>query len=141
MTIKFKRLHKDAIVPSYAYTGDSGFDFVAIKDTMIPGNTRAKIDVGLSVKIPQGYELQIRPRSGTSLKTDITVMFGTVDSGYTGPLGIIAHNTSKHFLYVKKGDRIAQGVIAPVMHVLIEETDDVGTSERGESGFGSTNES
>lgn len=149
MKVKIKKLHPDATIPKYATGGAAGFDLVAIEDvTIFPGRT-ALIKTGLAVEIEEGYEMQIRPRSGTSLKTSLRIANspGTIDSDYRGEVGIIATNIATESysvisvappIIIKKGDRIAQGVIAPVIRadfVLVEELSD---TNRGEGGFGST---
>nr|WP_026593023.1 deoxyuridine 5'-triphosphate nucleotidohydrolase [Bacillus sp. UNC437CL72CviS29] len=164
--VKVKRLHEDAVIPQYAKPGDSGFDLVAVEDVIIePGETKV-IPIGLAFEIPIGYEMQIRPRSGISRKTKLRVVLGTIDSGYRGEVGVIADNasiieyssqprllkgafvgdndfnvtkmTKYEVIKISKGDRIAQGVIAPVSQVTFEEVEDLSESERGEGGFGST---
>ncbi|HGO9410879.1 TPA: dUTP diphosphatase [Bacillus cereus] len=143
-------------MPKYAKPGDSGFDLVAAEDTIIwPGETKV-VPTGLAFEIPPGYELQVRPRSGISRKTFLRVVLGTVDSGFRGEVGVIVSNTSyigNHItlgindesgIYmnvkyeIKKGDRIAQGVIAPVETAHFEVVDELSDSERGKGGFGST---
>ncbi|PHF94214.1 dUTP diphosphatase [Bacillus wiedmannii] len=155
LRVKIKRV-KDVELPKYAKPGDSGFDLVAAEDTIIgPGRTKV-IHTGLGFEIPPGYELQVRPRSGISRKTFLRVVLGTVDSGFRGEVGVIVSNTSypgntiplginddnKIYMNVKykikKGDRIAQGVIAPVVTAHFEEVDELSDSERGNRGFGST---
>lgn len=142
MVLKVKRLHPDAIIPKYAKTGDSGFDLVAIEDTVIAPTQTRLIKTGIAIEIPEGFEMQIRPRSGTSLNTQLRVANapGTVDSGFRGECCIILQNTNigGTIAIVKKGDRIAQGVICPVIHATIEEVEDLTETERGSSGFGSS---
>lgn len=147
MKVQMKRLHPDAIIPRYATLGASGFDLHALEDTIVyPGETKL-IKTGLSMSIPLGYELQIRPRSGTSLKTSLRVANapGTVDSDYRGEICIIISNIHGSEMYnekyreeIKKGDRIAQGVICPVTTAEFEEVDNLNSTERGSGGFGST---
>ena len=102
---------------------------------------RKLIHTGLRVRIPEGYELQVRPRSGLALKHGITVLNspGTIDSGYRGEIGIILGNISNNKFTVKTGDRVAQLVLAPIISARIMEGDvDKEETERGEGGFGST---
>lgn len=137
LRVKIKRL-KDVELPKYAKPGDAGFDLVAAEDVIIyPGETKV-VPTGLSFEIPPGYELQVRPRSGISRNTKLRVILGTVDSGYRSGVGIIAENTGEEAYEVKCGDRIAQGVIAPVMTACFVETDKLSDTERGGNGFGST---
>lgn len=145
MKIKIKKLNQDATIPMYATSGSAGFDFHSIEDVNIyPGQTIA-IKTGLSFEIPTGYELQVRPRSGLSLKTNLRISNspGTIDSDYRGEVCIIVDNIdfsseTKASYEIKKGDRIAQGVICPIQQVEFEEVEELDRTERGESGFGST---
>ena len=165
LRLKIKRL-KNVELPKYANPGDAGFDLVAAEDVIIkPGETKV-IPTGLAFEIPPGYEMQIRPRSGMSRKTKLRVVLGTIDSGYRGEVGVIADNvsmveyasqprllkgafvgdndfnvtkaTNYEVIKITKGDRIAQGVIAPVVTAHFEEVDELSNSERGTGGFGST---
>lgn len=146
MRIKVEKLHPDAVVPAYATPGASGFDLVAIDEYEIEPGKTVLIKTGLAFEIPEGFELQIRPRSGLSLNSPFRVANspGTLDSDFRGELCIIAQNaaiqgTSEGTMIVKKGARIAQGVIAPVIRADFVETDRLSTTERGKNGFGSTN--
>ena len=155
LRVKIKRV-KDVDLPKYAKPGDSGFDLVAAEGTIIePGQTKV-LPTGLAFEIPPGFELQVRPRSGISRKTFLRVVLGTVDSGFRGEVGVIVSNISypgnsitlgindEHEIFksvtyvVKKGDRIAQGVIAPVETANFVEVDELSRSDRGTGGFGST---
>lgn len=133
--------------PEYATDGASGFDIRAWRGFFIrherrysfeiePHETR-KIPTGLRFAIPRGYEIQIRPRSGLSSR-GLVAQFGTVDSDYRGEVSVILHNNTPRPILVEHGDRIAQGIIAPVIRAVFvrgEVTDD---TERGSNGFGST---
>jgi len=138
--VGFKRLNKSAIIPSKAHPTDSGFDLYASKDVAIkPGETKV-VPTGISVRLPEGYEAQIRPRSGVTAKTKLRVQLGTIDNGYTGELGIIVDNIGDNkSSLVHRGDRIAQLVIQPIpdveAHEIVCNMDD---TERGKGGFGST---
>lgn len=141
--IKIKKLHEDAVIPQYQTKGAAGFDFHAIEDMEISPRQIVLVKTGLSMEIPEGYELQVRPRSGMSLKTKMRVANapGTVDSDYRGEICIIMENIGMlaSFPYIiNKGDRIAQGVICPVHQAIFVE-DELSETERGEKGFGSTN--
>lgn len=136
--LKFKRLTDTAVLPSYAHAGDSGMDICADEDVIItPNGGRSLISTGLSSDIPYGYEIQVRPRSGLSSK-GIVAMFGTVDSNYKGCIKVNLYNFGSDSFEIKKGNRIAQLVLSPVVCATIEETEDVGVSCRGNNGFGST---
>lgn len=140
MQVKFIKNVDSAIIPKYQTEGASGFDFHTIEHvTLNPGETHL-IDTGLSVELPAGTELQIRPRSGLSAKTGLRVANspGTIDEDYRGPLKIILENTGVLVEEVQVGDRIAQGVIVPVLRPKIVEASSINETERGASGFGST---
>jgi dUTP pyrophosphatase len=143
MRIKIKKLSQDAVIPQYQTTGAAGFDFHAIEDMEIDPRRTILVKTGLSMEIPEGYELQVRPRSGMSLKTKMRVANspGTIDSDYRGEICIIMENMGMlgSLPYeIKKGDRVAQGVICPVVRGIFIE-DELSDTERGEGGFGSTN--
>uniref|UniRef100_A0A6M3LJR3 dUTP diphosphatase n=1 Tax=viral metagenome TaxID=1070528 RepID=A0A6M3LJR3_9ZZZZ len=139
--VKFKRIHEDAIIPKYAYDGDSGFDLSSIEDVDIQPLETVLVNTGLSIELPVGTELQIRPRSGLSTKFNnyISNSPGTVDSSYKGIIFImIRNNTFNKVWKIKKGDRIAQGVVCPVINCEIEEINELLPTTRGADGFGST---
>ena len=140
MTLKFKRIHPDAILPAYAHPSDAGMDVRSVEDLTIPAGERALVHTGLVMLLPPMYEAQVRPRSGLALKSGITVLNtpGTIDSGYRGEIGVILMNHSKAAFNVRKGDKIAQLVIAPVTQPEVVETDTIDDTDRGEGGFGST---
>lgn len=144
-------------LPEYATTGSSGMDVRAcvINENfpadgadwdevskcirIFPGG-RALIHTGLYAELPEGYEIQIRPRSGMALKQGVTVLNtpGTIDADYRGELGIILINLSNEVVDIKNGDRIAQMVIQKVERLAIEEVEELDTTERGAGGFGHT---
>ena len=143
-TLKIKRLSKDAIIPTYAHSTDSGMDLYYCGEDvyLAPGETKV-LEIGISIELPPNTEAQIRSRSGLAAKYNVSVLNspGTVDEGYTGEIKVILHNGDisdpDHFL-VMKGDRIAQMVIAPVIRPMIEEVVTLSQSDRGANGFGST---
>lgn len=142
MKINIKKLHRDAQVPEYATSGSAGFDLSFAEETfdLLPQKTYT-LGTGLAFEIPEGYELQIRPRSGLSLNTQLRISNapGTVDADYRGEVKIIFTNTSTYRAFrVSKGDRIAQGVLAPVVQATFELVEELGETERGIKGFGST---
>ena len=140
MTVRFKRLCPDAVLPAYAHPGDAGMDLRSVDDLEIAPGARALVHTGLVMVLPPGWEAQVRPRSGLALKHGVTVLNtpGTIDAGYRGEVGVILANFGDAPFAVKKGDRIAQVVVAPVTTAAIEETDVVDDTDRGGSGFGST---
>jgi len=145
MKVKIKRLHPDAVIPRYGSLGAAGFDLVAVEDVQLFGGQTKLVKTGLSVEIPMGFEMQVRPRSGTSLKTSLRVANspGTIDSDYRGEICVIVTNTvipagDIGSVTIKKGERIAQGVICAVEHVTFEEIEELSVTGRGTGGFGST---
>ncbi len=140
MEVSFKRIHPDAVLPAYAHPGDAGMDLKSVEDLTIPPGKRSLVHTGLQMALPFGYEAQVRPRSGLALKAGVTVLNtpGTIDAGYRGEVGVILANFGDADFVVKKGDRIAQMVIAPVTIATIAEVAEFEASERGEGGFGST---
>lgn len=165
--VKVKRLHPDAVIPRKAHASDAGFDLVAVEDTIIEPGETALIKTGLAFELPEGFEMQIRPRSGVTLKTKLRVQLGTVDSNYRGEVGVIVDNIRQHAethkpmeygyyrvdgghsldhrvhaevgsYLIRKGDRIAQAIIQRLPDVELIEVEALGESERAEGGFGST---
>ena len=127
-------------LPKYARHGDAGMDICAAEDDFISAFNWKAISTGLFVEIPEGYEVQIRSRSGLSAKHGICVLNspGTIDSGYRGEIKVILHNHDHHAYDVKKGERIAQMVVAPITTATLTEVAELSDSERGEGGLGST---
>ena len=138
VNIKVLKETEDAVLPTYAHFGDAGADLYANEEVDIKPNEVKIIQTGLKVEIPDGYEMQVRPRSGMSTKTPILGILGTVDSGYRGPLGVMLYNHGDIPYRVQKGDRIAQAVIAPTYHGNFLISDSLSETERNENGFGST---
>ena len=138
VNIKVVKDTDDAILPTYAHFGDAGADLYANEEIDIQPNEVKIIPTGLRIEIPDGYEMQVRPRSGMSTKTPVLGILGTVDSGYRGPLGVMLYNHGDIPYRVQKGDRIAQAVIAPTYHGNFLISDSLSETERGEGGFGST---
>lgn len=140
MTLRFKRIHPEAVLPAYAHPSDAGMDVRSVEDLVIPAGGRALVPTGLVAIIPPMYEIQVRPRSGLALKHGVTVLNtpGTIDSGYRGEIGVILANFGDKDFPVAKGDKVAQLVFAPVVQPEIEETDTIDETDRGAGGFGST---
>ena len=140
MTLAFRRIHPDAVLPAYAHPSDAGMDVRSVEDVEIAPGSHSLVHTGLVMNLPPGYEAQVRPRSGLALKFGVTVLNtpGTIDSGYRGEVGVILANFGDAPFAVTKGDRIAQVVVAPVTQAEIVETDEVGVTDRGAGGFGST---
>ena len=129
-------------LPSYETSASAGLDiraFIEEKLTLSPGE-RKLIKTGLFLEIPEGYEAQVRPRSGLALKNGITVLNspGTIDADYRGEIGVILINHSSEIFEINSGERIAQLVFAKVEQAVWFETESLNETERGEGGFGST---
>ena len=131
-------------LPAYQSAHAAGFDLVAAVPEDAPvslaPNDRVLIPTGLAFALPEGYEAQIRPRSGLSLKHGVTVLNspGTIDADYRGEIKVILINLGAENFAIQRGDRIAQTIIAPVTHVEIVPVDTLNDTGRGEGGFGST---
>ena len=140
--IQIKKLSHEVLTPKYETPGSSGMDIAAYidKDIIIKPGDKALVSTGFSLSIPQGYEIQIRPRSGLAVKKGITVLNtpGTIDSDYRGEIKVILINFSKNEFTVKSGERIAQMVVCPVEQVSVQEVNELYETDRGSSGFGST---
>ena len=140
--IQIKKLSTEVLTPKYETSGSSGMDIAAYirQDIIINPGEKALIPTGFSLSVPQGYEVQIRPRSGLAAKKGVTVLNtpGTLDSDYRGEIKVILINLSKDVFYVKSGERIAQIVVCPVKQVVVEEVNELSETNRGVGGFGST---
>jgi len=140
MKLKIKKLNPEAIILAYQTKEAAGFDLHSIENVILKPGERKLIGTGLAFEIEFGYEVQIRPRSGLAYKHGITVLNspGTIDSDYRGEIKVLLINHSDEEFEIKKGDRIAQAVVAPVIQAEIIEVEELSSTERGEGGFGST---
>jgi len=140
MKLKIKKLHNDAIIPAYQSELAAGFDLHAIEDYVLKKGERKLIKTGLAFEIEPDYEVQIRPRSGLAFKYGITVLNspGTIDADYRGEIMVLLINLGKEDFEIKKGERIAQAVISPVIQAEFVEVDELSDTKRGKGGFGST---
>lgn len=133
---------KGAVIPEYKTAGAAGADLCALLEEplIIPAGRSVMVPTGLFFEIPQGYEVQVRPRSGLAAKNGVTVLNtpGTIDSDYRGEIKVILINLGAADFTVNSGDRIAQMVIAPVTQAAFTITDSLSETERGSGGFGST---
>jgi dUTP pyrophosphatase len=139
----YKKLHSDAVTPKYNYGSDSGFDLHSVEDLEIPPFGRILVPTGLSFDIKDGYEIQVRSKSGLAIKQGLMVLNspGTVDNGYTGEVQVIVFNTNNHTVMIPKGMKVGQAVLCPVVNgdwVDLEERDSVANKDRNNNGFGST---
>lgn len=142
--IKIVMLQHAVSIPKYAKSGDAGCDLICAIDenspyvVLAPGE-RKLLPTGICISLPEGYEASVRPRSGLSSKKGLSVIYGTVDSGYIGEIMVLVHNVDKeNNVLIKRGDKIAQMVILPVMRATFIEVDMLEPTERGSDGFGST---
>lgn len=141
MLIKFKKLDEKAIIPTKAHEKDACFDLYACDFVSLKPGEIKLISCGFSMKLPENIEAQIRPRSGLALKHGITVLNspGTVDQGYTGPVGVILINVGREKFIVESGMRIAQMAVKPVLqNVEFEIVEELPKTDRGVGGFGSS---
>jgi dUTP pyrophosphatase len=143
LQLGFVKLHPDAIDPFYNYEGDSGFDLYSIIDVEIPPFGRELIPTGLSFDIKDGYEIQVRSKSGLALKQGLMVLNspGTIDSGYLGEVKVILMNMNNHSVKINKGMKVAQAVLTSVVNgkwVDLIKKDSISNKDRGDNGFGST---
>lgn len=165
MEIGFKRLSEHAVLPTKAHASDSGFDLYAAEDVIIAPGETAVVPTNIAVKLPEGYEATVRPRSGITSRTKLRVQLGTIDNGYNGDIGVIVDNIHvktgrktigyrsliisdaieraddivEYGTYrIRKGDKIAQLVVQPIPQTVAVEITELGESQRGEAGFGSS---
>jgi dUTP pyrophosphatase len=129
--------------PEYAYDSDSGFDLRSTEELWVQGNDRKLIPTGLRFDIPDGYEIQVRSKSGLALNQGLMVLNspGTVDSGYQGEIKVIIFNTTNERIKIEKGQKIAQAVLCPVVNgkwVNLVKVEEIGEKDRNDKGFGST---
>ena len=143
MDIHYSTSNKDSIDPEYAYETDSGFDLYSTKELYIEPFDRALVPTGLHFDIPDGYEIQVRSKSGLALKQGLMVLNspGTVDQGYTGEIKVIIFNTTKVVVKIEKGQKIAQAVLCPVVcgkWINLVRIENIEDKDRSNNGFGST---
>jgi dUTP pyrophosphatase len=140
--VRVKRLNHGAglALPDYASTGAAGMDVCAAESLLLRAGRRHAVATGFAFAIPDGYEVQVRPRSGLALKHGITCLNtpGTIDSDYRGEVKVILANLGEDDFQITKGDRIAQLVVSPVTHASMCEVDEIDETPRGAGGFGST---
>lgn len=140
--IALRRLpHGDGLpLPAYATGGAAGMDVVAAEAVTLPPGGRHAVATGFAIAIPEGYEVQVRPRSGLALKHGVTCLNtpGTIDSDYRGEVKVILANLGSEPFEIARGDRIAQLVPAPVQRAVLDEVDALDNTDRGSGGFGST---
>ena len=140
--VKVKKLRHEARLPAYMTPGAAGADLYAavVEPVRIAPGERSVIPIGIALEIPEGFEGQVRPRSGLAVRDGLTVLNapGTIDSDYRGELNVIVVNLGQKETWVRTGDRIAQLVIAPVVRAELRFVEDLGETDRGAGGFGHT---
>lgn len=139
----FKKLNPDAVTPKYNYPTDSGFDLHSTIEVTLPPFGRALIPTGLQFDIDDGYEIQVRTKSGLAINQGLMVLNspGTVDNGYTGEVKVPVFNTNNSEFTITKGMKVAQAVLCPVVNgrwVELIEMEEITDKDRGSKGFGST---
>lgn len=143
LELGFKKLTENAINPFYNYEGDSGFDLYSTEEIVLEPFGRALIPTGLSFQIKDGYEIQVRSKSGLAINQGLMVLNspGTVDNSYTGEVKVILFNTNQKPITITKGMKVAQAVLCPVVNgkwVDLVEVNKLNETDRGDNGFGST---
>lgn len=137
-----KKIHSDAIIPTYERDGDAACSLRVVEDYTVKPGERVLAKTGLKIAIPDGFEAQIRPRSGLAWKKGLTVVNtpGTIDAGYRGEIMIALINLGSDPVVINKGDAVAQMKFSPVYTGYFLETNSLGSTQRGEGGFGSTDD-
>ena len=140
MRLLVKRLDPGARLPARAHPGDAGLDLFAAADVEVPPGEARLVGTGLAIELPPGTEGQIRPRSGLALRHAVTVLNapGTIDAGYRGEVGVVLVNHGRRTFRVRRGMKVAQLVVAPVVEVEVVETASLSETARSGGGFGST---
>ncbi|WP_286952190.1 MULTISPECIES: dUTP diphosphatase [Aminobacterium] len=138
--VKVARRNREIPLPEYGTPFSAGVDLRAAESILLKPGERGSVGTGLYMELPEGYEAQVRPRSGLALRSGVTVLNtpGTIDSDYRGEVRVILINLGQEPFQVMPQDRIAQMIIAPVVQLEWEENESLSDSVRGESGFGST---
>lgn len=143
LELKYRLDNVDSVPPKYVYESDSGFDLYSTEEVHFTQFERKLVSTGLFLDIPEGYEIQVRTKSGLALKQGLMVLNspGTVDQGYTGEIKVILMNMNNYAITVDKQQKIAQAVLCPVVSgkwINLVEKNQINEKERGENGFGST---
>lgn len=136
--IKFKKLHKDATIPTYAHPGDAGMDIYSIEEKTLKPQERHLFQTGLAMQLTPGFAFIIKDKSGLALKKGLTTLGGVIEHTYRGEIGIILLNTSNQEIKIEKQTKIAQALIIPITTPKITQTTNLQQTTRGTKGFGST---
>lgn len=135
---KVQLLNKEAKIPTKTNYSDAGFDLYSSVSTIIPPKQRKTVNTGIALQMPEHFAGLIWPRSGLSVKQGVDVLAGVVDSGYRGEIMVCLYNTSDQNVVINTGDRIAQIIFQEVPRVIMEVHESLGSSQRGDNGFGSS---
>jgi len=143
LSLGYTKVHPEAVEPKYNYESDSGFDLHSTEEIIVPPFGRVLVPTGISLDIQDGFEVQVRSKSGLALKQGLMCLNspGTVDNGYTGEVKAIIFNTNNEPFTITKGMKVAQAVLCPVVNgkwVNLVQKETINEKERGENGFGST---
>jgi dUTP pyrophosphatase len=136
--VNVKLLEKNSIIPTKANANDAGWDLYSTVDMVIPSKQRNTVKTGIALEIPEHMAGLIWPRSGLSVKKGIDVLAGVIDSGYRGEIMVCLYNTSDEHVSINRGDRIAQIIFQEVPCVMMLHQEGLGSSQRGDNGFGSS---
>lgn len=143
LPLNYQVIHPDTVHPKYNYGSDSGFDLHSVEDLEVPPFGRILVPTGLCFDIKDGYEIQVRSKSGLAIKHGLMVLNspGTVDNGYNGEVQVIIFNTNNYIVTIPKGMKVGQAVLCPVVNgdwVGLNQVKEINKKERGQNGFGST---
>jgi len=138
MNIKIKKLNPEAVIPKYAHVGDAGMDLFSIEDKVLKPMERYAVGTGISMEYPEGFCTLIWDKSGLAINHGIKTMGGVIEPNYRGEYKVIMINLSDKDFEIKKGQKIAQVLIQPIVCGEIEEVDELSDTNRGHGGFGST---
>lgn len=136
--VKVKRLKPNAVLPSYAHGGDAAMDLYSTEDYFVRSGKRQLVSTGIAMELPQGYFASIRGKSGLALKKGVAILGGVIEYTYRGEYGVVVLNTGEEDFEIKKGDKVAQVVIAPVVTAKVEEVGELSDTTRGMGAWGST---
>ena len=143
LPLNYQVIHPDAVHPKYNYGSDSGFDLHSVEDLEVLPFGRILVPTGLCFDIKDGYEIQVRTKSGLAINQGLMVLNSpaTIDSGYSGEIKVIVFNTNNYTVVIPKGMKVGQAVLCPVVNgawVGLNQVEQINKKERGENGFGST---
>lgn len=138
LVLKFKKLHPEAVLPSYAHDDDAGMDLFSIEKKVLKPGEHYLFKTGVAAEIPPGYFVSVRDKSGLAAKHGLHVLGGVIDSGYRGEWATILINLGQEEYTIEKGDKLSQAILQPIEHAQILAVDRVSETVRGQGGFGST---